>query len=78
VRTSEPFTVLDLQRITLLRFEGDLRDRWFQAERQWRDVENELRGIVAHSRDEFGDAAIHVAERLREAYRELRQALESR
>jgi hypothetical protein len=60
------------------RFEADLKDRWLEAERRWRDIEKELLEATRHSRFELTAATSLAAEALLESYRELRQALQAR
>lgn len=54
------------------------RARWNEAERALEEVGEELRVIMARANHDLGATASQVAEELQEAYRQLRQALESR
>ena len=82
----ESLRVMDLHRISRLReellrrahfFDMELKQQWVVAERQWREIEEELRNVVAHSQNELGVAAALVAAQLRETYVRLRQELET-
>lgn len=87
MNSRNPLTATELHDVAALRDElrlqahllkAELKDRWLEAERRWADIQHELGEAAAHSRGELGAAGSLAADALRQTYRELRQALQTR